>query len=81
MTALKSIPIPSSLPPVLAPNFDALDLTIDPYLEKSVEYLLESVDDYYTEQGTFSYYQRQLGREQSKVQQWIQKTVSIAFLI
>ncbi|KAK9370775.1 hypothetical protein V1509DRAFT_644810 [Lipomyces kononenkoae] len=60
----------------LAPNFDSLDLSIDPYLEKNVEFLLESVDDYYAEQGTFNYFQRQLAREQSKIQQWIQKTRS-----
>ncbi|KAK9484445.1 hypothetical protein V1527DRAFT_205078 [Lipomyces starkeyi] len=60
----------------LAPNFDSLDLAIDPYLEKNVEFLLESVDDYYAEQGTFNYFQRQLAREQSKIQQWIQKTRS-----
>ncbi|KAK9466066.1 hypothetical protein V1512DRAFT_264660 [Lipomyces arxii] len=60
----------------LTPNFDSLDLAIDPYLEKNVEFLIDSVDDYYAEQGTFNYFQRQLAREQSKVQQWIQKTVS-----
>lgn len=59
----------------LAPNFDALELSIDPYLEKNVEFLIDSVDDYYSEQGTFNYYQRQLAREQAKIQQWIQKTV------
>ncbi|KAK9479147.1 hypothetical protein V1514DRAFT_362808 [Lipomyces japonicus] len=69
---------PSSLvqSSVLSPNFDSLDLSIDPYLEKNAELLIESIDDYFTEQGTFNYYQRQLAREQSKVQQWIQKTRS-----
>ncbi|KAK9451066.1 uncharacterized protein V1518DRAFT_381227 [Limtongia smithiae] len=60
----------------LASNFDSLDLSIDPYLEKNVEYLLDSMDDYYTEQGTFNYFQRQLAREQTKIQAWVQKTKS-----
>ncbi|KAK9463299.1 uncharacterized protein V1516DRAFT_697785 [Lipomyces oligophaga] len=59
---------------MLTPNLDSLDLSIDPYLEKNAEFLIDSVDDYYAEQGTFNYYQRQLGREQTKIQQWIQKT-------
>ncbi|KAK9475261.1 uncharacterized protein V1510DRAFT_178205 [Dipodascopsis tothii] len=67
---------PTTLNPAsaISQNFDSLDLTIDPFLEKSVEYLLESVDEYYTEQGTHSYFQRQMAREQSKVQSWLQKT-------
>ncbi|KAK9457506.1 hypothetical protein V1511DRAFT_493809 [Dipodascopsis uninucleata] len=69
---------PSSIVPssTLSPNFDSLELSIDPYLEKNVELLLESVDEYYAEQGTFNYFQRQLAREQAKIQQWIQKTRS-----
>ncbi|KAK7205322.1 hypothetical protein BZA70DRAFT_277844 [Myxozyma melibiosi] len=58
----------------MAPNFDTLELSIDPYLEKNVEFLIDSVDDYYAEQGTFNYFQRQLSREQAKIQQWVQKT-------
>lgn len=55
------------------PSYDDLDLSIDPYLEKNVEYMLDSVDDYNYELGNWGYWQRQVGREQSKIQGWISK--------
>ncbi len=58
------------------PNFDSLDLSIDPYLEKNLEYLLDSVDDFNYEQSVLQYYQRQLSREQSKISVWQAKRKS-----
>lgn len=57
----------------LAPNFDSLDLSIDPFLEKTCDLLLESIENHQTEQNNAQYYQRSLAREQAKIQQWQQK--------
>ena len=57
----------------LAPNFDSLDLSIDPYLEKSCDLLLESIEAHHTELNNHQYYQRSLGREQAKITAWQQK--------
>jgi translation initiation factor 3 subunit H len=57
----------------LFPNFDALDLAIDPFLEKTCDLLLDSIETHYTELNNHQYYQRQLGREQAKITAWQQK--------
>lgn len=54
----------------LYPNFDALDLSIDPYLEKTCDQLLESIETHYTELNNYQYYQRQVTREQAKITAW-----------
>ena len=54
----------------LYPNFDSLDLSIDPFLEKTCDLLLESIESHHTELNNYQYYQRQLGREQTKIQNW-----------
>lgn len=66
-------PVPSAEQPLSldqhslgVPNFDALDLSIDPYLEKNLDFLLEGVDDWSYEQNTLSYHARQLQREQNR---------------
>lgn len=46
----------------LVPNIDALDLSIDPYLEKTCDLLLDSIENHQTEQNNFQYWQRALGR-------------------
>lgn len=61
--------------PTLAPNYDTLDLSIDPYLEKNLEYLIEGMDEWTYEQGNLQYFQRQLAREQSKIAGWQSKRV------
>jgi translation initiation factor 3 subunit H len=61
--------------PTLFPNFDTLDLSVDPYLEKNLEYLLEGIEDWNYEQSNLHYYQRQLAREQSKIAAWQTKRV------
>ncbi|ODQ66205.1 eukaryotic translation initiation factor 3 subunit 3 [Nadsonia fulvescens var. elongata DSM 6958] len=54
-------------------TFNSLDITIDPYLEKTMESIFDSIDDFHYDQGNYNYYQRQLAREQSKISQWQQK--------
>ena len=77
-----NLPLPSSLsdieknpvsalaPPPLYPNFDALDLSIDPFLEKTCDSLLEAIEVHHTELNNYQYYQRQLHREQQKITAW-----------
>ena len=57
----------------LFPNFDSLDLSIDPYLEKTCDLLLESIENHHTELNNHQYYQRSLAREQAKITAWQQK--------
>lgn len=54
----------------LAPNFDSLDLSIDPFLEKSCDLLLESIETHHVELNNYQFYQRSLAREQAKIAQW-----------
>lgn len=60
----------------LAPNLDNLDLSIDPFLEKTCDSLLDSIEAHQTEQNNAQYYQRSLAREQTKIQQWQAKRKS-----
>jgi translation initiation factor 3 subunit H len=59
----------ASFPP-LNPNQDALDLSIDPFLEKTCDLLLESIETHNSELNNQQYYQRQLAREQAKIAAW-----------
>ncbi|KAF5231258.1 hypothetical protein FANTH_13483 [Fusarium anthophilum] len=60
----------NALEPPLYPSIDNLDLAIDPFLEKTCDLLLESIESHYTDLNNFQFYQRQLGREQTKITQW-----------
>ncbi|KAI8623649.1 eukaryotic translation initiation factor 3 subunit-like protein [Xylariaceae sp. FL1651] len=72
------VPMPTSLAdlqnnPVLMalhPSADTLDLSIDPFLEKTCDLLLDSIESHYTELNNYQYYQRQLAREQTKITAW-----------
>ncbi|OGM44065.1 eukaryotic translation initiation factor 3 subunit H [Aspergillus bombycis] len=55
---------------VLAPNYDNLSLSIDPFLEKNCDLLLDSIETHHTETNNFQYYQRSLAREQAKITAW-----------
>jgi translation initiation factor 3 subunit H len=68
LAALNSSPLASQYP--LAPNFDNLSLSIDPFLEKNCDLLLESIEVHHTENNNFQYYQRSLAREQTKIATW-----------
>ncbi|TGZ85255.1 eukaryotic translation initiation factor 3 subunit H [Ascodesmis nigricans] len=61
----------TSLP--LYPNFDSLDLSVDPFLEKHCDLLLESIESHYSEVNNQQYYSRQLAREQAKITAWQSK--------
>ncbi|KAK5988955.1 Eukaryotic translation initiation factor 3 subunit H [Cladobotryum mycophilum] len=54
----------------LYPSIDNLDVAIDPFLEKTCDLLLESIESHYTDLNNFQFYQRQLAREQTKITQW-----------
>ncbi|KAI1205211.1 eukaryotic translation initiation factor 3 subunit 3 [Annulohypoxylon truncatum] len=54
----------------LYPSTDILDLSIDPFLEKTCDLLLDSIESHYTELNNHQYYQRQLAREQAKITAW-----------
>lgn len=45
-------------------------MAIDPFLEKTCDLLLESIESHYSDLNNFQFYQRQLGREQAKITQW-----------
>ena len=68
-TSLSDLRDDSSTQP-LYPSVDNLDLSIDPFLEKTCDLLLDSIDSHYNEVNNYQFYQRQLGREQTKISQW-----------
>lgn len=59
---------PLKIPPY--PSLDSLDLSIDPFLEKTCDQLLDSIESHYTDLNNHQYYQRQLAREQQKISAW-----------
>lgn len=68
LSQLKANPDLNTLP--LVPNLDTLDLSIDPYLEKTCDLLLDSIETHHTELNNAQYYQRSLAREQTKISAW-----------
>lgn len=58
---------------LLTPNLDNLSLSIDPFLEKNCDLLLDSIETHHTETNNFQYYQRAYGREQNKINAWLSK--------
>ncbi|KAK2755872.1 hypothetical protein FQN54_005668 [Arachnomyces sp. PD_36] len=68
LSALTSGPVAESS--LLAPNLDNLSLSIDPFLEKNCDLLLESLETHHTENNNFQFYQRSLAREQAKIATW-----------
>lgn len=54
-------------------NFDHLNISIDSFLEKNIEGIFDSVDEFHYDQGNYNFYQRQMTREKTKIQQWQQK--------
>jgi translation initiation factor 3 subunit H len=57
----------------LAPNFDVLDLELDPFMQKNLQYLLDCADVQQQEQNNYQYWQRSVAREQAKMQAWLAK--------
>jgi translation initiation factor 3 subunit H len=72
------LPLPASLDDIRRgparlpayPSFDTLDVSIDPFLEKTCDLMLESIESHYSDLNNHQYYQRQLTREQFKITQW-----------
>lgn len=54
----------------IAPSFNALTLSNDPFLSQTADNLLESIETHHVESNNFSYYNRALAREQAKIAQW-----------
>lgn len=54
----------------LAPSFESLSISIDPFLSQTCDNLLDSIETHHVESNNFSYYSRALAREQAKIQQW-----------
>jgi len=52
---------------------DRLNIRVNDFVEKNVNVISKSIDDYVTEQGKLLYYERQLARQKTQQQQWIQK--------
>jgi translation initiation factor 3 subunit H len=48
-------------------EFERLDLTINPFLEKNLEVLIQCVDDFANEQNKFQIYQRNLAKQQQYI--------------
>eukprot|EP00246_Nothoceros_aenigmaticus_P003895 TRINITY_DN15123_c0_g1_i1.p1 TRINITY_DN15123_c0_g1~~TRINITY_DN15123_c0_g1_i1.p1 ORF type:complete len:351 (+),score=61.13 TRINITY_DN15123_c0_g1_i1:26-1054(+) len=54
-------------------DFDRLVLSTNPFVEKNLEFLIECMDDLSMEQQKFQYYYRNVSRQQSQQQAWLQK--------
>ncbi|OZJ05108.1 hypothetical protein BZG36_01402 [Bifiguratus adelaidae] len=57
----------------LNPNFDILELELDPFMEKNLENLLDCADAQQQETNNYMYWQRSVAREQAKLQSALQK--------
>jgi len=58
---------------------DRLDLSTNPFLEKHLEFLIESVDDFMVEQAKMQTYHRQVQRQSQAQQQYLAKKVCPSF--
>jgi len=54
-------------------DFERLNLSTNPFLEKNLEFLIECLDDLGGEQNKFQYHQRAVQRQQAQQSAWIQK--------
>ncbi|KAL6652935.1 hypothetical protein ACP70R_011860 [Stipagrostis hirtigluma subsp. patula] len=59
--------------PVTQCDFDRLKLSTAPFMERNLEFLIGCMDDLSSEQNKFQYYYRNLSRQQSQQQAWLQK--------
>ncbi|GJN37123.1 hypothetical protein PR202_gb26048 [Eleusine coracana subsp. coracana] len=59
--------------PVSQCDFDRLKLSTAPFMERNLEFLIGCMDDLSSEQNKFQYYYRNLSRQQSQQQAWLQK--------
>jgi len=54
-------------------DFEKLNLSTNPFLEKNLEFLIECLDDLGVEQNKFQYHQRSVQRQQAQQAAWVQK--------
>jgi translation initiation factor 3 subunit H len=54
-------------------DFERLNLSTNPFLEKNLEFLIECLDDLGMEQNKFQYHQRAVQRQQVQQTTWLQK--------
>ncbi|TYH55520.1 hypothetical protein ES332_D09G240700v1 [Gossypium tomentosum] len=59
--------------PVTQCDYDRLQLSSNPYMERNMEFLIECMDDLSVEQQKFQFYYRSLSRQQAQQQAWLQK--------
>ncbi|KAK1281889.1 Eukaryotic translation initiation factor 3 subunit H [Acorus calamus] len=59
--------------PVTQCDYDRLQLSTNPFLERNVEFLIECMDDLAVEQQKFQFYYRNLSRQQTQQQTWLQQ--------
>ncbi|KAK8938342.1 Eukaryotic translation initiation factor 3 subunit H [Platanthera guangdongensis] len=54
-------------------DLDRLKLSTAPFMERNLEFLIECMDDLSSEQNKLQYYYRNLSRQQTQQQTWLQK--------
>ena len=54
-------------------DLDRLRMSANPFLERSLEFLSECMDDLASEQQKVAFYQRNVSRQQLQQAQWLQK--------
>ncbi|KAI3942801.1 hypothetical protein MKW92_000643 [Papaver armeniacum] len=59
--------------PVTQCDYDRLQLSTKPQMERNVEFLIDCMDDLSMEQQKFQFYYRNLSRQQAQQQAWLQK--------
>ncbi|XWS13289.1 hypothetical protein CRYUN_Cryun36dG0024700 [Craigia yunnanensis] len=59
--------------PITQCDYDCLQLSTNPYMERNMEFLIECMDDLSMEQQKFQFYYRSLSRQQAQQQAWFQK--------
>jgi len=57
----------------ISANFERLNLSTNPFLEKTLEFSIDCLDDLSVEQNKFQYYQKSLQRQQTQMQAYLQK--------
>lgn len=63
----------------LTPSFDMLDLSLDPYIAKNLENLMDTIDEHHQEQGNYAYWQRSVERENKKKAAYLLNRVRLFF--
>ncbi|GAB2237398.1 hypothetical protein Droror1_Dr00015300 [Drosera rotundifolia] len=59
--------------PLAQGDLDRLQLSTKPYMERNLEFLMECMDDVSQEQQKFQYHYRNVARQQTQQQAWLQK--------